>query len=97
MNDSPFPIQLPDRYEERKYLEERGVIIHSVPWGLMVEHEVQAKRNHDQTIAELARRCGLSACEAVAVLEDREWRHMPLDEAYVRLGDIEKAWRRQHE
>lgn len=36
----------------------------SVPWRVMVPHEAQARRNHDQDLETLARRGGLSAGEA---------------------------------
>lgn len=46
-----------------------------IPWVLMQQHEFQALRNHcGQTLDRLAERCGLSACEAVAVLEDKNYR-----------------------
>lgn len=93
MVDRPFPIMPPDKHNERQHLKARGIrIMNGVPWGMMEEHEAQAERNHDQSLRVLAGRSGLSACEAVAVLEDRDWRYMPLDEAFLRLAEIERAW-----
>ena len=46
----------------------------SIPWKLLAPHASQARRNHSQTLEELAQRGGLSACEAVAVIEGRGWR-----------------------
>lgn len=56
----------------------RGKYIKGIPWGMIAPKEVQAKRNHSmQNLKELAKRGGLSPCEAVAVLEGRSWRHDP--------------------
>lgn len=63
-----------------------------VPWRMMAPHEAQAYRNHSQSLSELARRCGLSICEALAVVEDRPWRQMPAEEARAAL----KSWVEVH-
>ena len=63
----------------------------AIPWSLIAPHEAQARRNHNQTLKRLAERLGLSPCEAVAVLEDREWRPMPKAEALVRLKALVSA------
>ena len=88
-----FPIMPPDKHDERMYLTARNLIVAGVDWDMMEEHERQAEKNHDQSLRVLAGRCGLSVCEAVAVLEDRPWRMMPLDEAFARLIEIERAWK----
>lgn len=59
-----------------------------VPWSLIAPHEAQALRNHSQTLDRLAERGGLSAAEAVAVLEDRPFRLMTDGEAHSRLGGL---------
>jgi hypothetical protein len=89
----PFPIMQPDRHNERMYLKARNLIIMGVDWDMMEEHEAQAEKNHDQSLRVLAGRMGLSACEALAVLEDRDWHHMPLDEAYTQLIEFERRWK----
>jgi len=47
-----------------------------IPFAMLLEHEAQAKKNHDQTLQYLAKRGGLSSEEANAILEDRapDWR-----------------------
>ena len=45
----------------------------AIPWDMIAPHEAQAQENHQQSLATLARRCGLSPCEALAVIEDRPW------------------------
>lgn len=60
----------------------------SIPWELILPHERQADRNHGQTLKRLAERGGLSPCEAVAVIEDRDWRPMSDDEAIARLLEL---------
>lgn len=42
-----------------------------VPWDMIAEHEAQCLRNHGQTLEHLARRGGITAQEACAVLADR--------------------------
>lgn len=53
----------------------------TIPWNALAPHEHQALENHDQTLQVLARRGGLSWCEAAAILEDRPWHRMPDAEA----------------
>lgn len=60
----------------------------SIPWELIAPHAKQADRNHGQTLERLAARGGLSACEAIAVIEDRSWKRMAPEEARRRLKDI---------
>jgi hypothetical protein len=53
-----------------------------------------AYQNHSQTLERLARRGGLSPCEAAAVIERRQWRRMPDAEAvefvkrYAPTGEV---------
>jgi len=59
----------------------RGSIMSSpelspLPERLAAPHERQAHRNHGQTLDRLAERGGLGVGEALAILEDREWRRM---------------------
>ena len=62
-----------------------------IPWAVIAPHERQAQMNHGgQTLAKLAQRGGLCASEAVAVLEDREWR--PYAEAEQRLKELVNAY-----
>lgn len=49
-------------------------IVANIPREMLAPHEAQAQRNHSQSLQRLADRGGLSACEALAVLENREWR-----------------------
>jgi hypothetical protein len=65
----------------------------TVPLSLLAPHEAQAQKNHSQSLQRLAERGGLSPCEMLAVLEDREWRRMDPDIAMreiMRLGGILK-------
>lgn len=45
-----------------------------IPWELIGPHEAQARKNHGQTLEQLAKRGGLDVCEAVAVIEDVDFR-----------------------
>lgn len=60
-------------------------LVISVPMSLLCAHEEQALTNHSQSLAQLRSRGGLSACEAIAILEDRPWRSIPVAEANRRL------------
>ena len=53
----------------------------SIPLEVIIQHEPQALKNHGQTIKRLSERGGLSWCEALAVLKDREWKHVDKEQA----------------
>lgn len=67
---------------DRKYLAElkRLGCPRTVPLALVQPHEHQALRNHDQTLARLAERGGLGPAELVAVLGDRRWHQMSVED-----------------
>jgi hypothetical protein len=44
-----------------------------VPWSILQPHEDQAKKNHSQSLEELARRGGLCPAEILAVLRGEPW------------------------
>lgn len=91
-----FPIMLERGYgrsltSERQVREANScVCVVGLPWDMIADHEKQAQNNHSQTLARLAERGGLSASEAVAVLEDRGYWHPALKdgEAHVRLYEL---------
>ena len=68
-------------------------LVVALPWEMMAPHEKQADSNHGQTLRRLDQRGGLGACEAVAVLEDREWRPMTYAAANKRLKELLAEWR----
>ena len=59
-----------------------------LPWAIIAPHADQARKNHGQTLETLRARGGLSACEAVAILEDRDWRKMDPIAAFRRLAEL---------
>jgi len=66
----------------------------TIPWAMIAPHEGQARRNHcGQTLQRLAERGGLSACEAIAVLEDRRWQQMDQDDATATLKAMVERWK----
>lgn len=68
----------------------------SIPWDMIQPHENQALKNHcGQTLERLAQRGGLSHCEAVAILEDRDWKLMDLDDAISRLKELTENFLKQ--
>lgn len=90
-----FPIMV--SYKVKEQVEELRAnfvasMVIGLPWPMMATHERQAKINHDQTIQRLAERGGLSACEACAVLEDREYHRMTVAESHTRLKDLFQMW-----
>lgn len=52
-----------------------------IPWSVIAPHELQARRNHGQSLERIHARGGLVWSEALAVLEDREWASMDREEA----------------
>jgi hypothetical protein len=64
----------------------------ALPWPLVAAHEDQALLNHGQSISELAEHGGIEWSEMVAVLEDRPWRWMSVDEAAERLEELFADW-----
>ena len=77
-----------DRMKERRF---PILDAPAVPWSIIAPCERQASINHgEQTLERLAERGGLSASEAVAVLECRRWYAMPPEAAKDRLAAIVK-------
>ena len=62
-----------------------GELLKGIPWALIEPHEKQAADNHYQTLARLAERGGLSPDEALAVLENRQWRSLDQGASEFRL------------
>lgn len=67
----------------------------SIPWEMIAPCEPRALRNHDQSLAVLARRGGLSPDEALMVLDDRSWKgrvfFLPRDREDRDAQDAERA------
>ncbi len=62
--------------------------ISSIPWGMIRSHEAQAVKNHGQTLQRLAERGGLGPCEAIAILDDKDYR----DRWPTVCGDAEQRY-----
>jgi hypothetical protein len=78
-----FPVLFGSHTERQKAVE-LGCPL-EVDWGIVARHEAQCLRNHDQGVKRLAERGGLHPTEMCAVLEDRRWRPMPLEDAITDL------------
>lgn len=65
----------------------------SVPWEFIAPHEEWAENNHEESLAELASRGGLSACEIVAIIEHRKWYKMTWAESVDQLTAKLDEWR----
>lgn len=63
-----FPILLPIG-ERRKFTD----CPKEIPWNLIAPHEAQARKNHSQSLEELARRGGLSPVELWCVIKDQNY------------------------
>jgi hypothetical protein len=72
----------------------RATLLANIPMAVLAPHEKQALQNHGQTLEKLASRGGLSASEALAVLEDRPWRQ-PVSQQETEIAVINKVreWR----
>jgi len=71
--------------------ERVGTNLPPIPWAVIEPHELQAQRNHTQTLERLAQRGGLSCTEALAVLENRNWKPMQFEEARRQLYALVEA------
>lgn len=95
-----MPIMLPgspgkvDTYDLMR-LQVYGPVHVVAPMPMFIEHAEQAFINHGD-VTRLAERGGVTACEAMAILEDRQWRAMPPSEAYRRLHDFITGWLSKH-
>jgi hypothetical protein len=71
---------------------------YSIPWEMIAPHELQAQKNHYQTLQKLAERGGLDESESIAILEDRPWKKMGEVEAREKLKLMIKEYeqRRNH-
>ena len=77
---------------ERRFPIMHDAEIKSVPWEVMQPHELQALRNHSQSLERLASRGGVTPEEAVAIIEGRPWKRMPFTEARdMLMGHVRKA------
>lgn len=68
----------------------------TIPWEMIAPHEAQAMANHYQSLFTLERRGGLSRSEACAVLEDRPWKDMPIQEAETKIMEAVVAFNAKH-
>lgn len=88
-NERPlFPVLFGYRLEEEIRAARRDglqSLVIGIPWEVLEPHEAQAQRNHSQTLKRLAERGGLGADEAVAVIENRQYRRMPFAAAHTAL------------
>lgn len=83
-----FPVLFGYRVEEKiRTARHDGLqsMVIVIPWPVLEPHEKQALRNHSQTLKQLAGRGGLGAAEAVAIIENRSYRHMRDAEAHAAL------------
>lgn len=90
-----FPIMRPQVHTREQIARVHAANVEvrdSIPWEMIWPHGRQALINHDQTLNRLAERGGLSACEAVCILEDRRWANMPIEQAYRRLNELVRTF-----
>lgn len=91
MTERRFPIDAGVLPLKPRRLKEMGVpaVVLSIPWALIAPHEAQALANLGHSLDYLAEhRDGMTAAEAVAVLEDRQYRVMPHAESNARLLEL---------
>lgn len=64
----------------------------SIPWSLVGPHELQAQRNHYQTLERLAERGGVDSLEALYIILDEKWEpgHLPITSARVAQKILER-------
>lgn len=71
MDDHVFPIHPGDR-------RDLPLAPQSIPYWIVEQHEVQAKRNHYQPVRRLKERQGCSWRELLAILTDRRYQDVPV-------------------
>lgn len=72
----------------------RDVTSFDLPLEFFRAHEAQARENcHGRSLERIAERGGLGAAEALAVLEDRPWQHIPWEQAEIRVRALFDEWR----
>jgi hypothetical protein len=74
MNEMPVMLSIGEKWERK------------IPFSLL--NEKQAEINHGQSLQELARRGGLSPCEAIAIIDKRRWLPIPREEGLAILETI---------
>ncbi len=86
---SKMPIQNPCNGHPSEQLE----YPQSIPFAMFEGHERQCKRNHGgQTLQVIAERGGFGPDEALAVLEDRAWSHIPAQLSINLLNVAVREW-----
>jgi hypothetical protein len=94
VNDRRFPVLQPQTRADAARAIAAGTP-RDVPWSLLAPHEQRALDNHDQTLERLAERGGLAPCEMLAIIENRRWRSMPLEDAIDLLKAVVDAHERE--
>ena len=74
----------------RSYIsrEQRKCCPESIPWKLVESHEERVMTNHHQSLERLAERGGLAPCEILAIVEDRRWKTMDIQDAIDKLRGL---------
>jgi hypothetical protein len=85
--DKTFPILMTPT-ERREYPSAPK----AVPLLMLLPHENQALRNHNQSLKRLGERGGLEPSFMLAVLEDRSWWSIALPVALLQLEAHYKGW-----
>lgn len=91
MTDKLFPI--PGQWSVKNH---KRLPYFNIPWDMIASHEAQAQANHYQTLERLAQRGGLSADEAIAVIEDRKWTDMDIDDAHEKLTKMTAEFKKNN-
>lgn len=81
-----MPIQVHARQLDELRKAEIPIVTFNVPMFHFLAHADQAMANHGQTLDRLAERGGLSAGEAIAILEDKKEHRADLGCAHALLG-----------
>lgn len=71
-----------------------ATLLSEIPWDMIAPHDAQARSNHGQSLERLAQRGGLSACEALDIIEGRRWGSAkPCIENERYIINLVRAWR----
>jgi len=59
-----------------------------IPWGLAIKHQARIKQNTKQTLETMRDSGGLTPCEMLAALEERDVTSIPEKDAIARIQEI---------
>lgn len=89
-----FPIRLTYKESAERII---GPIYTNIPREIIASRRERVLKDYGISIEDAESRGGLSVCEAIAVIEDRPWSYVPVQDAYARLARYVRDYERTEE